>query len=177
MTLATRLDGYLARRAQRDAAAASARTARDTFIQAQFPLLNQRLIDLVTAAVGTHSRLTLAETALTEAVTGRSFNSLAKTALEVRADLDGGLQTIAFTPRLAFGDEAQFGVVACTASFPFTPRARSADRLAALLLAEKLQMRGTQTAALMLAAPDGFLEVGATLIEEALAALLLRGAG
>jgi hypothetical protein len=177
MTLAARLDGYLASRAQRDAAAASARTARDAFIQAQFALLNQRLIDLVAAAVGTHSRLTLAETALTEAVTGRSFTSLAKTALEVRADLDGGLQTIAFTPRLAFGNEAQFGAIACTASFPFTPRARSADRLAALLLAEKLQMRGTGTAALMLAAPDGFIEAGSTLFEEALAALLLRGAG
>jgi hypothetical protein len=177
MTLAARLDGYLTRRAQREAAATAARATRDAFIQAQFPLLNQRLIDLVTAAVGQHSRLTLAATALTETVTGRSFASLAKTALEVRADLDGGLQTIAFTPRLAFGDEAQFGVVACTASFAFTPRARNADRMAALLLAEKLQMRGTGVAALMLAAPDGFIEAGATLFEEALAALLLRGAG
>lgn len=175
MTLAAQLQEYLDFRAARDAARQAARLDRDAFILAQFPLLNARLLAIVTDAVGLHSRLAITTTPLVETVVGRSFASLNKTAVRIAATLDGAVQTVSFTPRLDFAEPDQFGAVDCALDFSYRPRRSRSDAIAARLLASGVRMKGTTSAHLMLAAADGSAELSPGLIESALVALLLRG--
>lgn len=175
MNLAAELQDYLDAQASRNAARNSQRLARDAFIQTQFPLLNALLLDLIAAASGQHALLAIAATPMVESVTGRSFSTLNKTAISVTATLDGTAQTVAFTPRLEFREEGQFGAVDCTLDFSYAPRRSRRDALAAGLLTNGVQMKGTTSAFLMWPSADGLIEASVGLFENALAAFLLRG--
>jgi hypothetical protein len=174
MTLAARLQDYLGARAARETERQAARLARDTFILAQFPLLNARLAGLVSEAVGLHSRLAVTHVAMVETVVGRTFAALPKNAVRVAAALDGVPRTVIFTPRLEFGAPGQFGAVDCTLDFAYRPRRSRADDLARRLLEGALRMSGTASAHLMLHAGGDPVELAPGHIESALAALLLR---
>ena len=174
MTLAARLQDYLDANAARDAARQAARLERDAFILAQFPLLNARLLERITDAVGLHSRLAIATTPMVETVVARSFATLDKTAVRVTAALTGAPQSATFTPRLDFREPDQFGAVDCTIDFSYRPRRSRGDAIAAQLLAVGVQMKGTSSAHLMFAAAGGALELSSGLLEAALVALLLR---
>lgn len=174
MTLAARLQDYLDFRAARDAARQAERLERDAFILAQFPLLNTRLANLVSDAVGLHSRLAVTAVPMVEAVVGRSFATLPKNAVRVAASLGGAARTVTFTPRLEFREPGQFGAVDCTLDFSYRPRRSRADEIAVRLLAHGVQMTGTASAHLMFETATGPVELVPGLIESALAALLLR---
>ena len=174
MTLAAQLQDFLDGRAARDAARQAARLERDAFILAQFPILNARLLELVSDAVGLHSRLAIAAVAMVETVTGRSFVSLPKNAVRVAASLGAATQTVTFTPRLDFREPGQFGAVDCTLDFDYRPRRSRNDLLATRLLAQGMQMTGAASAHLMLETAGGPVELSPGLIESALVALLLR---
>jgi len=175
MSLAVQLQDYLDSQAARAAARQAERLSRDAFIQAQFPVLNARLLELVTDAAGQHSRLMLATTPLVENVIGRSFTTLNETAIRVTTTLGGAPQTVAFTPRLEFRGVDQFGAVDCTIDFAYAPRRSRRDAMAASLLAYGVQMNGTASAHLMLTTAGGPVEASVSAFENALAALLLRG--
>lgn len=175
MSLAVQLQSYLDSQAARAAARQAQRLSRDAFILAQFPVLNARLLELVTDAVGQHSQLSLATTPLVENVTGRSFATLNKTAIRVTAALGGAPQTVAFMPRLEFRAVDQFGAVDCTIDFAYAPRRSRRDAIAASLLAHGAQMSGATSAHLMLTSAGGPIEADVSTLESALAALLLRG--
>jgi hypothetical protein len=175
MSLAVQLQDYLDSQAARATARQADRLSRDAFIQAQFPVLNARLLELLTDAVGQHSRLAIATTPVVENVIGRSFTTLNETAVRVTATLEGAAQTVAFTPRLEFRGSDQFGAVDCTVDFAFAPRRSRRDAIAASLLAYGVQMIGTTSAHLMLTTAQGPVEAGVSAFESALVALLLRG--
>lgn len=174
VTLAAQLQGFLDSRAARDAARQAARLERDAFILAQFPVLNARLLELVSDAVGLHSRLAIATVPMVETVAGRSFVSLPKNAIRVAASLGGATQTVTFTPRLDFRGPSQLGTVDCTLDFNYRPRRSRADLVATRLLAQGVQMTGTASAHLMFETAGGPIELSPGLIESALVALLLR---
>jgi hypothetical protein len=175
MSLAFQLQDYLDSQAARAAARQAERLSRDAFIQAQFPVLNTRLLELLAEAVGEHSRLAIATTPLVENVIGRSFATLGKTVIRVTATLGAGAQTVTFTPRLEFRETDQFGAVDCTIDFAYAPRRSRRDAVAASLLAHGLQLKGTASAHLIVASAGGPVEAGVSFFESALAALLLRG--
>jgi hypothetical protein len=174
MTLAAQLQDFLDARAARDAARQAQRLERDAFIQAQFPLLNARLIELIGEAVGLHSRLAVSTAPMVETVVGRSFESLNKTAVSVAATVEGTAQSVALTPRLDFREPDQFGALDCAIDFSYRPRRSRKDAVAAALLAGGVQMKGTTSAHLMLAARGAPVELSPALLEAAFAALLLR---
>jgi hypothetical protein len=174
MTLAAQVQGFLEARAAREAARVLARAERDAFILAQFPLLNARLVDLVSEAVGLHSRLAITVVPMVETVVGRTFATLPKTAVRVAASLGAATQTVSFTPRLEFRAPGQFGAVDCTLDFAYRPRRSRADEIARRLLAPGVQMTGTASAHLMLETADGPIELSPGHIESALVAFLLR---
>jgi hypothetical protein len=174
MTLAFQLQDYLDARAARDAARQAQRLERDAFIQAQFPLLNDRLIELVEEAVGLHSRLAVSTTPMVETVVGRSFATLDKSSVRVAATLNGVAQSVSFTPRLDFSQADQFGAVDCAIDFGYQPRRARRDALAARLLAGGVQMIGKTSAHLMFQGSAGPVELAPGLLEAALVALLLR---
>jgi hypothetical protein len=174
MTLAARLQEHLEARAALEAARQAARAERDAFILVQFPLLNARLLELVAEAVGLHSRIAIGAVPTVEPVVGRSFTTLARTAVHVAATLDGVVRTVSLTPRLDFTEPDQFGAVDCSLDFTYRARRSRGDALAASLLAHGVQMKGSASAHLVLQAAAGPVELGAGLLESALAALLLR---
>jgi hypothetical protein len=175
MSLAEQLQNYLDAQAARDAARQSQRLARDAFIQAHFPVLNAHLLDLLTEAVGQHSRLALTTIVLVDNVVGRSFATLNKTVIGVTATLGGTPQTVTFTPRLEFREAEQFGAVDCTLDFGYRPRRSRPDAIAANLLAYGLQMTGITSSHLMCPSAVVPVEASVSLLESALAAFLLRG--
>jgi hypothetical protein len=174
MTLAAQLQDYLDARAARDAARQAQRLERDAFIQAQFPVLNARLIELLGDAVGLHSRLAVSTTPMVETVVGRSFATLNKSSVRVAAALNGAAQSVSFTPRLDFSQAEQFGAVDCTVDFDYRPRRSRKDALAAELLAGGVQMIGRTSAHLMFQGSGGPVELSPGLLEAALVAMLLR---
>ena len=175
MSLAVQLQDYLDLQAARTAARQAERLLRDAFIQAQFPVLNARLLGLITDAVGQHSRLAIATTPIVENVIGRSFTTLGKTAIRVTATLGSAVQTVAFMPRLEFRAIDQFGAIDCAIDFAYAPRRSRRDAIAASLLAYGVQMNGATSAHLILTSAGGPVEVSVSTFESALSALLLRG--
>lgn len=175
MSLATQLESFVTAQQAKDAARQVERAARDAFIQAQFPLLNARLLELVASTVGLHSRLAITTLPLIETVTGRSFATLNKTAVTVTAQVGLAPASVSFTPRLDFRLPGQFGAIDCSIDFVFRPRQSRAEQRAARLLANGVQMQGKTAAFLMVDEPGGRVELSAAFVESTLAALLLRG--
>jgi hypothetical protein len=174
MTLATRLVEFLDSRAAFAAARTAERAARDTFIQAQFPVLNTLLEQQVIAAVGAHSRLAVSSSAQTLAVTGRSFATLPQRIVTVSATVDVTPLTLTFTPTLEFRDTDQFGRIECVADFEATLRRSRAAAVAEILLTQGIQMRGTASAHLLIAIDGVWTELSLSHLEDAFAALTLR---
>jgi hypothetical protein len=81
---------------------------------------------------------------------------------------------VSLTPRLDLTGPDQFGAIDCSLDFTYRPRRSRGDALAASLLAHGVHMNGTASAHLMFQAANGPVELGAGLMESALAALLLR---
>jgi len=174
MTLAIRIEEFLQARQQRDAARTAARAARDAFVQAQFPLLNARLEDLLRSAAGTHSRLSVDTTAQVLAVAGRTFNTLPQTIVTVAATLDTQTLGMRFEPVLDARTVDQFGRVQCTIDFERTLRRSRAGAIARALLTDGIQMRGSTSSHLLIAPAGAWVELTASDLEVALAELMLQ---
>jgi len=174
MTLAIRIEQHLQARQRRQAERDAARTARDAFVQAQFPLLNARLLEIVRDAVGTHSRLNVTAVAQTLNVIGRSFATLPQTVVTVAATVDAQPLSLRFEPLLEFRGADQFGRVECTADFEPRLRSSRVADIARALLTAGVEMRGTSSGHLVFAPLGRPLELTADHIESALAELLLR---
>ena len=174
MSIAALIPSVLARRQARAAERAAGRAARDAFIQAQFALLGAHFDALLREALGLHSGFTLTVTPVSYAVQNRSFTVLNLDTWSVVAQFNGTPQTVAFAPRLDFREADQFGLVECTLDFPWAPLRSRADAVAAALLERGVQLRGKDTASLLLPLPGGPEELAAAHLEDALRAWWLR---
>jgi len=174
MTLATQLVEFLDNRAALSAARAAERVARDAFIVAQFPLMNNLLASQIMAAVGSHSRLVVTSTVQTLVVSGRSFASLPQPVVNLVATVDTVPLTITFTPDLDFRFTDQFGRITCAASFDAKLRRSRAAAIARTLLDDGIQMRGTSSASLLILIDGAWVELSLSHLQDAFAALLLR---
>jgi hypothetical protein len=174
MTLAARIEETRRVHAQREAERTAARAAFDTFIQAQFPILNARLIALLREAAGVHTRVVVSELPQTLAVTGRTFTSLAQIVVTLAVTLDSTPRTVRFEPTLDFRSTGQFGRVTCTTDFDVRLRPSRTAELARSLLDTGIEMRGTATADLLVRSAGAWLALTATHLEESLTELLLR---
>lgn len=174
MSLAQRVDDFLSTRAAVAASRQAERSARDAFIQASVPLLNQRLGQLLVDAVGTHARLSITTTNQVLAVTGRSFPSLPQPVRSVWALIDAVPLALQFTPVLEFRMSDQFGLVQCVPGAPVTPRRSQGGKLLRYLLENGIVMRGRSSAHLLIAPEGDWIELGASHLELALAECFLR---
>jgi hypothetical protein len=172
MTLAARIDPWLAARATRTAAVAAARARQDAFIVAQFPLLLARLETLLRQALGLHSGFTLSVSPLSLLVSNRSFATLDVTEMAVRASFTATPQTVRFTPALDFRDKDQFGLVECSIDFAFAPRA--ADAAAQALVERGIQLRAAGSPSLLVQRDGLWRDLTADDLEAALASFWLR---
>lgn len=174
MSIAALIPPVLARRQAREAERAAGRAARDAFIQAQFALLGTRFDALLREALGLHSGFTLAVTPISYAVQNRTFTVLNLNTWSVTALFNGAPQTVAFAPRLDFREPDQFGLVECALDFPWAPLRSRADAIAVTLLERGVQLRGKDTASLLLPLPEGAAELRAAHLEDALRVWWLR---
>jgi hypothetical protein len=174
MTLAVRIEEVLLARAVREATRAAERAALDTFIQAEFPVLNARLRDLLVEVVGVHSRLTVTQVPLVLSVLNRSFTTLPQIVITVAANLEGIPRSVRFEPMLDFRDVSQFGLVQCTTDFDVRLRRSRGAALADSLLTTGIQMRGTTSSHLLINVAGAWVELSASDLEFALAELLLK---
>lgn len=159
-------------------ARAQASADRDAFIAARFPTLDTLMGTRLANTTGVHPRLAVVNTPLTDTFTNRGFATMDKTVREVRSTLFGPLEAVRFTPLVETGDADQFGLVRVEVEggpavrFPATgqgARFRS-------LLERGIVMRGRPDtgARLMVADEGGFTELSDALLEEFLAAVLVR---
>lgn len=174
MTLAERIAPALAARARRAADLQAQRLLQDQRLLQQFAQLQDRLDGLLRLALGVHAAVALSRTPQNLAVTGRSFGALPISVWTAQASFNGSAQTVSFTPGLDFSGPEQFGRVAVTTDFAFTPARSAGDRLARQLLERGVVLRGAAAARLMLPWPDGAAELGASDLEAAFAAWWLR---
>ena len=174
MTLALRIEEYLQAQADTDALRQAERLARDAFIQAEFPALNTHLRELLEDAVGVHSRLSVAGVAQTLTVTGRSFATLPQEVITVSATLAAPPMQVVFTPVLDFRNTDQFGTIEFAPDFDANLRRSRAGTIARYLRDNGIQMRGSTIANLLIAPFGDWIELSASHLEDALAALFLR---
>lgn len=174
MSIAQAIPAYTAARAHRAADRDAARLARDVFIQPEFTLMSARFEQFLAEALGRHTLITVTATPVAEAVQGRSFPTLDKRVISVRALVGPVPQTVTFTPQLDFREQDQYGLIACSIDFPFSPRASRIDGLARTLVERGIQMRGRTVSSLMLWVEGSLAELSARDIEDAFTAWWLR---
>lgn len=173
--LAERFQELIEARAAEAEERQEARQARDAFIKLQFEALDQAFADLVVAVTGSHPRLSVVSTAVTEAIANRHFATLDKTVTEVHSTLYGTLEQVRFFPALEFVETDQFGAIRVTTED--VPAAFGTDGQAALhkaMLKRGILMRGQASAHLVVKTQDGFAPLTADLLESFLARLFIR---
>lgn len=173
--LADRFTTELTRLQTRDTERLQARNARDTFIQAQFPVMDTAFSDLVTAATGQHVRLSVIRTTVTDTFTGHLFATLNKTVIELRSTLYGSIEKLRFTPALESVAVDQFGVIkVATEDLPVALGASDQLPLFQSMLDRGVLMRGRDAAHLVVARDNTFVELTGALLEDFLTALFVR---
>ena len=170
MSVAEAIAAVSAARTARSAARDAARLARDAFIQPGFALLAARFEQLLADALGVHSQIAVSVTPVAEAVQGRTFATLNKRVVSVRSTIGPVPQTVTFTPGLDFHEQDQYGLIACTLDFAYSPRASRIDSVARALLARGIQMRGSTVSSLMLPLDTALVELRARDLEDAFTA-------
>src|SRR5262245_47907280 len=98
--LADRFQAESDRVAAKATQAQQARVDRDNFIKIQFPALDTAFSGMVTAVSGSHPKLAVIKTPVTDTFAGRGFATLNKTFIEMRSTLYGPLERVTFTPAL-----------------------------------------------------------------------------
>jgi hypothetical protein len=174
MSIAQAIPVVIAARAARSAVTDAARLARDAFIQPEFALMAARFEQLLADALGLHSAITVTATPVVEAVQSRSFATLNKRVISVRSTLGATPQTVTFTPQLDFREQDQYGLIACSIDFAFSPRASRIDGVARALLERGIQMRGSSVSSLMCVFDGTLVELGSRDLEDAFTAWWLR---
>ncbi len=164
------VDALEAKAAERQQASA----ARDAFIATNFPLLDQAFSDMVSAATGSHPRLAVVKTMVTETFTGRGFATLNKTVIDVRSTLYGPIELLRFTPALESVDVDQFGVIRIESQGLQVNLTGDDTELSSSMLQRGILMRGTESADLVVSKTNGFETLTADLLEELLAAVFIR---
>jgi hypothetical protein len=157
------------------AAVEEARAARDAFIEANFPALDQAFVNMVQAVTGTHSRLAVFMTPVIDTFTNRGFTSLTKTVVEIRSTLYGPIERVTFTPALEAVSPNQFGVIRVETEGTATQF--GADEDAALfksLLDRGVVMEGQETASLSVVSGETYEPLTAGVLEDFLARLFIR---
>lgn len=148
MSIADDIPNVMAARAARQAERNDERSARDAFIQAQFPLMAERFEVLLQEALGVHSQLNVQITPVVLPVQGRNFAALPIRVVRVRSMLAADAQTVTFTPQLDFRGADQFGRLICTIDFNFAPRPNRNDLVALALLNQGIGICGSTVARL-----------------------------
>lgn len=174
MSIADLIAPTLAARQARAAALAAERAARDAFIQAQFPLLDDQFESMLRAGLGLDARIVIQVNPVTYTVQGRSFASLTVNTWTAAFTLDGTTRSVTFTPALDFHERDQFGLIACTLDFPYTPGRSRTDKLARVFLERGIQMRGTSIGNLLLPLDSGVRPLGVSDIEDIFSLWWLR---
>ena len=174
MSIAQAIPAVTAARAARAAERETARLARDAFIQPQFPLMAARFEQLLATALGLHTQIAVNVTPVVDAVQGRSFATLNKRVVSVRSTIGLAPQTVTFTPQLDFREQDQYGLIACTLDFAFSPGASRIDGVARALMAHGIQMRGSTVSSLMLPVDARLVELSARDLEDAFTAWWLK---
>ena len=174
MAIAQAIPAVLAARAAKAAARDADRLARDAFIQPQFALMAARFEATLADALGLHSQIHVSVTLATDPVQGRSFATLNKRIVSVQSTLTATPQTVTFTPQLDFREQDQYGLIACSLDFPYSPRNARIDTSAMALLGGGIQMRGTTLSRLMLTIDGALVELTSGLLEDAFTAWWLR---
>lgn len=173
LMLATKFQETLAKLQADAVARQQALAQRDAFIQAQFPVLDAAFSAMVSRVCGSHPRLAVIKTAVTDTVTNHTFTTLSKTVIEVRSTLYGPLEVVTFTPALEAIAPDQFAVIRATTAGLTVTGEGFASALKSLLDRGVL-MRGKTSAGLVLAKGDGFEPLTDALLESFLAALFIR---
>jgi hypothetical protein len=164
-----------ARRASQAADTQAKRAARDTFIAAQWPLLDAAFAALVDSSVGTEGHLSITHLPATDHFTNHSFGSLNKTITTVKATLNASAEHVTFTPFLESIAPDQFGVIRITTDgLPYAITADPGEQIFADMLTRGILMRGKTAGSLVV--PDGsnFLTLNGDLLVGLLAALFIR---
>jgi hypothetical protein len=160
---------------QADAAAQEeARAARDSFIEVNFPLLDQAFVAMVRAATGTHPRLAVSTTTVIDTFVNRAFTSLTKTVVEIRSTLYGPIERVTFTPALDAVAPTQFGVIRADAEGAAVVGADEEAVLFKSLLERGVVMEGQEVASLSVLNGESYVPLTADLLENFLARLFIR---
>ncbi|MGH7393924.1 MAG: hypothetical protein ACREM3_31365 [Candidatus Rokuibacteriota bacterium] len=173
--LAERFEETLVRTQNEATERQQARSSRDDFIGVQFPRLDAAFVAMVRDVTGTHPRLAVVTTPVTETFTGRGFATLTRTVIEVRSTLYGAVEGVRFTPGLESIALDQFGVIKVgldnlTPSFV----ANGTGPLFRSMVDRGVLMRGATAAGLVVARDTGFEPLTSTLLEAFLTALFVR---
>ncbi len=174
MSIAQKVDPILLQREATAAAKAAERAARDSFIQSQFASLSTRFDEMLRAALGFHSRISIAMSEITLDVQSRTFSTLDVPVWTVVSTIDSTPKTVTITPKMDFFMPDQFGTFVCDIDFTFTPRRSANDRIASALLNNGVRLRGIQFGQLTLAMPEGPRDLSISDLESAFCVWWLR---
>ena len=152
-----------------------ARAARDNVIKVKFPELDSAFSNLVTTVCGSHPKLALIKTTVTDFFTNHSFATLDKTVIEIRSTLYGPLEKAMFTPSLESLDGDQFGIIKA-ATEGIDVRFGAGDHAARFkpILDRGILMRGRDATQLVILVAGNFEALTAQLLEDFLEALFIR---
>ena len=153
----------------------AARLDRDKVIQSKFPALDAAFSKLVDGATGSHPRLAVVKTPVTDTFTNRGFTTLDKTVIEIRSTLYGPLERVVCTPGLESVDPDQFGVIKVAAhDVQAKPGGGESAIRAKSILERGVLMRGTTEAQLCIAIGSNYEPLSSQAIEDFLEGLFIR---
>lgn len=175
MTLANKFTQVLDKLAEQAVAEEASRQVRDAFIKVEFEKLDQKLADMIGEVTGSHPRLVVVKTAVTETIVNRNFATLNKTVTEIHSTLYGTVERLRFTPGLEFLAKDQFGVVKVT-SEDLPVRLGNGEKAALFrsVLERGIVLRGREAAHLMVSRDNGFAAFNAVFLEDFLTQLFVR---